>query len=508
MGPQQSTETAVPIHGAQEAQSSQTQAGAVQTGADLLNTMAMQRQQKLYQAQDAINHEISKTIDAAATPVPVSGTSAVTKPELHSWSGVPTDYSPRYSSRGANQQAVGNVARGAASIVGAFITKHQNDQQKSLAVDIERIMEAHQGIETARQALQQNPQDANAKAAIQKNQDIINAMLNDPKKRKQIGKAFDVNFVDPSQNNKPEHAALKDAISSYSEQLEKKLPTQMGPNQVAQQKLGQLTELSKTIDEQIRAVSMDKTASLYERALEHQDNLDLKNRELAAKTSHWADQLSQRASQFDSRMKMMRDNAQLLSDTRLKVADKQVQGRLAAVNAAIKGRIDYLQRSSTTRIGQLKANYDLIKIAQTGLNQLTTQILQAQTLYNSKGASDQDKQQLQKYINSQEAMQEEYRQMINGAMQKASELQAAGGDENNGSGSDNSGPSINNSDDITIPEPIAPVRPSQQGKTDQQGSGSSQSAASSSSPKVQTSGPTDDKSAPSVDELVKRIKGA
>src|SRR5690242_9430821 len=98
MGPQQPTQTAVPIHSAQEAQSSQTQAGAVQTGADLLNTMAIQRQQKLYQAQDAINHEISKTIDAAATPVPVSGTSAVIKPELHSWSGVPTDYSPRYSS--------------------------------------------------------------------------------------------------------------------------------------------------------------------------------------------------------------------------------------------------------------------------------------------------------------------------------------------------------------------------------------------------------------------------
>jgi len=468
----------------------------------------MQRQQKLYQAQDAINHEISKTIDAASTPVPVSGTSAVIKPELHSWSGVPTDYSSRYSSRGANQQAVGNVARGAASIVGAFITKHQNDQQKALAVDIERIMEAHQGIETARQALQQNPQDANAKAAIQKNQDIINAMLNDPKKRKQIGKAFDINFVDPSQNNKPEHAALKDAITSYSDQLEKKMPTQMGPNQVAQQKLGQLTQLSKTIDDQIRAVSMDKTASLEERLLEHQDKMALDVQKEQDKVQHWGDQLAQRASQFDTRMKTMRDIAAANNDTRLKGIDKQVQGRLAAVNAAIRGRIDYLQRSSTTRLGRLKANFDLIRIAQTGLNQLTTQILQAQTLYNSKGASDQDKQQLQKYINSQEAMQEEYRQMIDSAMQKASELQAEGGDENNATGTDNNDSGSTSGSDITIPEPIAPVRPSQQGKTDQQNSGSSQPAASSSSPKVQTSGPTDDKSAPSVDELVKRIKGA
>ena len=118
----------IPVNAAQNQQSQQTQAGSIQTGADLLNTMTTQRLNSLYQSADKVNAEIMKVTGAAATPVPVTGTAAVNAPGQHQWQPIQNDTRPAYSRSGGNKMGMANAIRGVANIVGAFETKKTNEK--------------------------------------------------------------------------------------------------------------------------------------------------------------------------------------------------------------------------------------------------------------------------------------------------------------------------------------------------------------------------------------------
>lgn len=389
---------------AQVQQSAQTQQQTAQTGADLLTTMTQQRLDKLYQAQDQLNKEIGTTIKAASTPVPVSGTSGIVPPKQYGMTPIPIDQRPTYSRSGANRQGVANMIRGAANVVGAYIANKKNNEQKLLAVDIERVLEANQGIQQAKQLQQQNPNDNNIKAqtdaVIKKNTDIINSLLADPKKRKQIGKAFDINFIDPTQNNKPEHAALKQAAQNYAQQLQSKLPTTMAPNQVAQQRLGQLSEMQKTISDQIKATSADKIMETEIRAEEEQAKLAEKQQEELDKRQHWQEQSNQKSQQFQQLISTRLQTASMALQGRLGAAKIAASSRLLAADKTIQGRIQYAERAGATDVQMARVITGAINAYNTSAKDLPTELNQWQYMYNKPDASPEDKQAAQQHINT------------------------------------------------------------------------------------------------------------
>jgi hypothetical protein len=342
-------------------------------------------------------------------------------------------------------------------------------------------MEANQGVESAQQVLKQDPNNADAKATIQKNQGIIDALLSDPKKRKQIGKAFDISFVDPSQNNKPEHAALKTAVDSYSEQLQKKMPTQMAPNVQAQQKLGQLQATGKLIDDQIKSIQSGRLTDAYARMEIEGAKLSERQQEESDKVAHWNEQAQQRSQEFATKIGSQQAMAKLLANTRMGVAALQANSRLEAIQKAIDGRLKYADHIGLGQgPGSAKFLNGNIALMQKALAQLPTQVLQAQTLYNDPKASPEDKKNLQDYINKTEELQTMYRNQIEQDQIKLSTLMDMG--DQNGAGSDN-----NSGSDITIPKVLNPngARP-EKSSTTQSG------PQESSKPVVNQTGPQSD----------------
>src|SRR6266481_6437507 len=69
----------------------------------------------------------------------------------------------------------------------------QAKKTRALQSDIERLMGAQQGLEEARTALQQNPNDPRAKEAFDTNNGIISDIKHDPKKVKQMEKMREAN---------------------------------------------------------------------------------------------------------------------------------------------------------------------------------------------------------------------------------------------------------------------------------------------------------------------------
>jgi hypothetical protein len=92
----------------------------------------------------------------------------------------------------------------------------QAKKNRVLQTSIENLMSAQQGIEEAKQLLQQNPNDPKAKQAIETNTQIINTIAADPKIHKQLEKAFNIDLFGNGKN-KNENKALIDAWKSYGE---------------------------------------------------------------------------------------------------------------------------------------------------------------------------------------------------------------------------------------------------------------------------------------------------
>ena len=161
---------------------------------------------------------------------------------------------PRSQKQGQGQ-GIQNILTAAANVVGKYGQKRQQEQQRALSVDLERVFQSVDGIQQAQDALKLDPDNKDAQAAIKKDQGIIDALLSDPKKQKQIAKALDISFTDPSSNAGPEHDALKQAAKSYSQQLMDKIPQGMKPNPAAIQQLQLAQAQQKSIDDMIEKIA-------------------------------------------------------------------------------------------------------------------------------------------------------------------------------------------------------------------------------------------------------------
>lgn len=142
-----------------------------------------------------------------------------------------------YSSVGerkrANKTALFNGIANMVKSGGDYI---QAKKTRDLSMNIQRLMGAQEGIQQAKQALQANPNDPEAKKALEQNASIINDITSDPKKVKQLQKAFNIDLFGDGKN-KQENQALVNAWQEYQKKQQGGDKTALNPT--AQKFMGQ-----------------------------------------------------------------------------------------------------------------------------------------------------------------------------------------------------------------------------------------------------------------------------
>jgi hypothetical protein len=214
---------AIPISSGSGAQQS-TAAGAV----DIVS--------QLVTAATAADQKAAAATRAAS--IPIAGghqqPTAVNLPGAgRTYAQQPLDTSQVHGRHQATMQGLANLSKSVANVVGQVQQQRDAKKTQELSVNIEHLMGAVNSEDQAKQVLAQDPNNQAAKDQLAKAQAIQGEVLNDDKNRKAIAKAFNINFVDPSKNNTPEHAAMKQATDSYAKQFQDKLPSNMAPNQQA-----------------------------------------------------------------------------------------------------------------------------------------------------------------------------------------------------------------------------------------------------------------------------------
>ena len=178
----------------------------------------------------------------------------------------------------ADRQAVIN---GAASLIKAGTDYIQANKQRALQMDIEKLMEASQGRVEAQQALQQDPNNQEAKVALERNTGIINLLTKDPKKAKQFQKAFNIDLFGNGKN-KTENAALAAAMAEWQKKQQAGDKTTLNP---IAQRLEQMQPQRLGLDPQSQAQAQAIKAGLIPKAGEIlKANVDVFNAYQTAQT--------------------------------------------------------------------------------------------------------------------------------------------------------------------------------------------------------------------------------
>jgi hypothetical protein len=120
---------------------------------------------------------------------------------------------------GARNKAIGQIAAQGAQLVGNFVKQKQAQKTQALAQDVNRSLELTKGIDEANQVLAQDPNNAQAKAQLQKNNALLGSLLNG-KNGKDIAKAYDITFGPGAQDEKNKNAHEKTAMTDAMKQAQ------------------------------------------------------------------------------------------------------------------------------------------------------------------------------------------------------------------------------------------------------------------------------------------------
>ena len=177
---------------------------------------------------------------------------------------------------------IGNAIIGVTRALAATETSLDNKKKLEVASATQQLITAQNAMDQAEQTLKNDPNNADAKSAVDRNKAIMNGILSNDKTRKAIAKGMNIDFTDPKANDSLEHAGVaqgKDMAKqhqSYADQFNEKTPTVMQPNAQAiaqykaaeeQQKINNETIKSviPLISAQLRYASADKrTAGILE----------------------------------------------------------------------------------------------------------------------------------------------------------------------------------------------------------------------------------------------------
>lgn len=357
---------------------------------------------ELLKERSALSESITGYSKEAMTPIAGTGpgtSPSIGIPQVHPYQPVPYNEYPTVGARATKAKNIGNAITAAANVVGQYEEKHEVEQQRVLAVDIERLFQAQDGVKQAQQVLQSDPNNANAKSTIEKNNQIIDALLSDPKKRKSISKALDISFTDPSKNDQMEHGALKKATDSYSQQFEKQTPSQMQPNIVAQQKLAlaqaQQTSIDKMIGQIVPVLTREQGA--WDRA---QFTATAKR---SLEEYKQQNENSRKKADILGRYKTAMAVAKMHQDTAFGVANAHDLQSATNTQALIDNRLDLLNTRLDDPVYQLNGTRSLIAIEGKRLEGLKIKIdglTKQQKSYSEQIANDQNKAAAQKRLDS------------------------------------------------------------------------------------------------------------
>ena len=220
--------------------------------------------------------DLSKVAQAAATPIP--GGHATSLPltmqtgprETHPGQ---LDHREVVGAGNARAQGIGNSVIGVMNLLAGTETALDNKKKLEIASSTQQLLTAQQAYDQAAELYKQDPQNADAKAAMDRNKAVMNGILSNDKIRKAIAKGMNVDFTDPKANDTLEHQAVAQGKGmakehlSYADQFNQKTPQVMQPNQQAiakyqaklqEQKLN--VETMKTLVPFLRAQMAQQTA--------------------------------------------------------------------------------------------------------------------------------------------------------------------------------------------------------------------------------------------------------
>jgi len=202
---------------------------------------------------------------AAATPVATGHTfnQPIMSP-IPSFRPAPMNTQRVVGAGNARARGIGNALTGIMNAVGEFTTAEAQEKQKGITMNVQRLAQAQQNIDQARETLKTDPNNADAQRLLDQNMTIRNDVLSDKATRNVISKGTKISFTDPSQNKTDEHGQMQKALASYGEQFEKQLPQQLGPNVQAQAALKAAEERQKQmVDAAKEAVKLTQAQYQY-----------------------------------------------------------------------------------------------------------------------------------------------------------------------------------------------------------------------------------------------------
>ncbi len=115
-----------------------------------------------------------------------------------------------------------NAFAGAVSAIQNVTKEVQQKHQENVAHNVTTVLNAQHQIDSAQQIINNkdkyNPQDvANAQAVLDKNKGVLDRLFSDKKTQKELEKAFDVSFTDPSKNDTPEVKGMIQGQKQFNE---------------------------------------------------------------------------------------------------------------------------------------------------------------------------------------------------------------------------------------------------------------------------------------------------
>jgi hypothetical protein len=193
---------------------------------------------------EMVMRAFSPTFQSHAMGVP----SSMTRP-IPDFKPQPMDERQVVGRGNARAQGIGNAITGVANGIGAFINSKAKLKQTQNAQKVSQLIEYQQGIDAAKEALKNDPNNAEAKQALEQNQHNRDAMFEDQKFVKTVQKGFNISFTDPSANKTEDHAAVQQGVdiakkraASMGQQWADKQPVKPTPNLMAQQQLAMATQ--------------------------------------------------------------------------------------------------------------------------------------------------------------------------------------------------------------------------------------------------------------------------
>jgi hypothetical protein len=146
------------------------------------------------------------------------------------------NHEPVVGAGNAKAQGIGNSVIAVTNLLAGTKNALDNKKRVEVASATQQLLTAQQAYDQAEQLYKQNPQNADAKAAMDRNKAVMNGILANDKIRGAISKGMNIDFTDPQANKTLEHEGVAQGKKmakehvDYAGQFNQKTPQVMAPN--------------------------------------------------------------------------------------------------------------------------------------------------------------------------------------------------------------------------------------------------------------------------------------